>query len=272
MESEGIVSTETIYSSLASVKFAIVTTDSMPKIQRSSDVIEVHSERAIFYIIGGIIAGAGAFLFLKYQGSGSLNGLAVILAIAAVLLVGFGMYLIYMAGRVTRITVKCPFCYELNDLVEAPKDEDITCVACNRMIPIKEGNVLEVSQVKCGFCQSLNYYSDKTELLLCENCNHEIPLHQEDGAPKKQLPKGFAVVDDNQSYELVLVDAGAKSEELVSTLQKMLALNRNQVKDILDQCPVTLLQGIPKMKCEMLSAQISNQGAKAESRVLQQSS
>lgn len=253
-------------------KFAIVSTDCMPKIQRSSDVIEVHSERAIFYLVGGIVAGAGALLLLKYQGQGSLNGLAVILAIAAVALTGFGGYLIFRAGKVNRISIKCPFCFELNDLVEPPQNDDIACVACNRMIPIKDGDVLAVSQVKCGFCQGLNYYSDKTELLLCEHCNHEIPLHQEDGAPKKQLPKGFAVVDDNQSYELVLVDAGAKSEDLVSALQKMLALNRNQVKDILDQCPVTLLQGIPKMKCEMLSAQVAAHGAKAESRVLQQSS
>jgi len=244
----------------------------MPKIQRSSDVIEVHSEKAIFYLVGGIVAGAAAILLLKYKGTGELAGLAIMLGLAAVALTGFGGYRIFRAGKVNRIAIKCPFCFKNNDLVEAPQNDDIACLACNRMIPLRDGEVLSVSQVKCGFCQGLNYYSDKTELLLCESCNHEIPLHQEDGATKKQLPKGFAVIDDSQSYELVLVDPGAKAEDLVSALQKMLALNRNQVKDILDQCPVTLLQGIPKMKCEMLSAQISTHGAKAESRVLQQSS
>jgi hypothetical protein len=124
-------------------------------------------------------------------------------------------------------------------------------------------------QVRCGFCNSLNYYSDKTDLLICETCNHEIPVHQEDGKPVKHLPKGFAIVDDNMLYELVLIEAAKTNEDLVKTLQSMLALNRNQVRDLLDEVPVTLLQGITRMKADMLTAQLVNHGARAEARTIQ---
>jgi hypothetical protein len=37
----------------------------------------------------------------------------------------------------------------------------------------------------------------------------------------------------------------------------MLALNRNQVKQMLEELPVTLLTGIPRRKAEMLKAQLT---------------
>ncbi len=240
------------------------------RIQRYSDVIERISEKAFYFFIGAVPCGViGAILF-KYRGDGMFLGLAWVLVIAAVLLVLFGLFVVSQTRKVTSFSIECPICTEVNELTEKPEDEDVTCVACNHRIPIKDGKVLPVMQVRCGFCNSLNYYSDKTDLLICETCNHEIPIHQEEGRPVKHLPKGFAVVDDNMLYELVLVDAGKAGEDLVKALQSMLALNRNQVKDLLDETPVTLLQGITRMKADMLTAQLTVHGATAEARVLQQ--
>lgn len=197
-------------------------------------------------------------------------GLGWVLVLAAA---GMFLYGVYVASQTTKVTsypIECPVCTEINELTEKPMDEDVTCIACNHRIPIKDGKVLPVMQVRCGFCNSLNYYSDKTDLLICETCNHEIPIHQEDGKPVKHLPKGFAIVDDNMLYELVLVEGAKTNEDLVKTLQSMLALNRNQVRDLLDETPVTLLQGITRMKADMLTAQLTVHGAKAEARVHEQ--
>ena len=134
------------------------------------------------------------------------------------------------------------------------------------MIPITDGKVLPVAQVRCGFCNALNYYSDKTELLLCEECNHEIPIATEDGRPAKQMPSFYAVTDDDALYELVLVAHGYKTEELINALQHMLALNRSQVKQLLGELPAVLLTGINRKKAEMLKAQLSVNDGLAEMR------
>jgi len=240
------------------------------RIQRYSDVIETIGERAFYFFVGAVFSGALGALFLKYRGDGMFVGLGWVFVIAAVALLGYGIYVASQTTKVKSFSIECPVCTEVNELTEKPEDEDITCVACNHRIPIKDGKVLPVMQVRCGFCNSLNYYSDKTDLLICETCNHEIPIHQEDGKPVKHLPKGFAVVDDNMLYELVLVEPGKAGEDLIKTLQSMLALNRNQVKDMLDETPVTLLQGITRMKADMLTAQLTVHGAKAEARILEQ--
>jgi hypothetical protein len=82
------------------------------------------------------------------------------------------------------------------------------------------------------------------------------------------LPSAFAVVDDDNLYELILIAHGHKTEELINALQHMLALNRNQVKQMLTELPVTLLTGIPRRKAEMLTAQLSIHEGLAEMRPL----
>ena len=240
------------------------------RIQRYSDVIESISERAFYFFVGAVLSGAAGAILLRYRGDGYLVGIAWVLVIAAIGMLTYGLYIVSQTRKVKSFTIECPICTEVNELTAKPENEDITCIACNHRIPIKDGKVLPVMQVRCGFCNSLNYYSDKTDLLICETCNHEIPIHQEDGKPVKQLPKGFAIVDDNMLYELVLVDGSKTDEDLVKTLQSMLALNRNQVRDLFDELPVTLLQGITRMKADMLTAQLTGHGARAEARTIQQ--
>ncbi len=81
---------------------------------------------------------------------------------------------------------------------------------------------------------------------------------------------GFAVVDDDDMYELVLTGAGHKEEELIQVLQQMLALNRNQVKQMLEEIPVTLLTGINRRKAELLKAQITVHDGQVEFRKMEE--
>lgn len=239
----------------------------MAKVQRSTDLIELIAERAFFCVFGGAFMMFIAFILLKFQGDGWLVPLGWLLAIAGAALLIVALYSIFQAKKVTSFDVVCPFCDGKNPLLESPV-EDFSCVSCNRMIPIQDGKVMEVMQVQCGFCKALNWYCDKTEILICESCDHEIPITQDDDRPTKTLPKGFALVEDDALYELVLTEAGVKTEEVISTLQQMLALNRNQVKDILDQLPSTLLTGINRRKAEMLQAQLAIHGATATIQAL----
>jgi len=243
----------------------------MPRVQRVSDVIEIISEKAFYYIVSAIFVGAIAILLLVYRGqTWAFVPLGVLLGVMSFGALCYGVYIALQARKVTREPVTCPFCQNVNELVGNP-DQDFDCVSCHRMIPIMNGVVLDVMQVRCGFCNELNYYSEKTEALLCENCNREIPIAREDDdAPKKSIPLGFAVVDDEAMYELVLIGSGHKEEDLIHALQQMLALNRNQVKQMLSEVPVTLLTGINRRKAEMLKAQLSIHDGIAEFRQMEE--
>jgi uncharacterized protein YbaR (Trm112 family) len=237
----------------------------MPGIQRTSDLIEIIAERALTFAFVGFAGMAFAGLLLKYKGEGVFVPLAIVLIVIFLPLTLFSIYEATKIRKVSSHPVACPFCEANNELVEAPT-EDIHCRSCNRMIPITDGKVLPVAQVRCGFCNTLNYYSDKTEVLLCEECNHEIPIAVEDGRPTKQMPSFYAVQDDDALYELVLVAHGYKTEDLINALQHMLALNRSQVKQLLSELPAVLLTGINRKKAEMLKAQLSVNDGLAEFR------
>lgn len=234
----------------------------MPRVIRSTDIVESIAEKALFYAFGGIFGLAFGYLLYYYRGEGWLIGLAWVLMLGGGAAIVISVYSALQVRKVTNLVVRCPFCEAVNQLLSTP-EEDFNCVSCNRMIPIDGGKVMAVDQVRCGFCNSLNFYCAKTEILLCEECNHEIPIAQQDGRPTKKLPSGFAVTEDVQTYELQLVAIAHRSEELITCLQHMLALNRNQVKQMFEELPVTLLTGIPRKKAEMLSAQLAAHDASA---------
>ncbi len=235
---------------------------------RSSDVIEEYGERAVMAGIGGVIALLIGIVLFIFRGDGILVGLALVLIVAGVGAIGYAIYNLLEARKVTSVSVECPYCQYKNKLTATP-EKDFTCQGCNRLIPIQDGHTLPVSQVRCGFCNALNYYSPKTEVLLCEDCNREVPISLDEGRVAKK--SAFARVDDDRLYELVLIsNSGHKTEELISALQHMLALNRNQVKQLLNELPVTLLTGIPRMKAEILQQQLQANDGVAEFRALNQ--
>jgi len=230
---------------------------------RKSDVIEIFSAKALTFGLGGIVAIAFAGLLYRFKGEGSTLGLIYVLALAGVASVGYAFSSVFGIRKVTEFPVKCSYCEHVNVLT-APPIEDFPCLNCHRLVPIRDGEVLPVEQVRCGYCNEINYFSDKTEVLICESCDHEVPIAHEEGFVPKNLPKGFAVQDDNKPYDLVLVAPGPKTEEVIDCLQHMLALNRAQVKQIITDAPVKLLTGIARKKAEVLQAQLAVHDATAE--------
>lgn len=239
----------------------------MNDVQRSNDVVESHAANFLGLMIASILFLAVGIVLFIFRGGGMFTVLSVILIGIGLILAAVAIWWVSQIRKVTRTTIKCPCCNEPNYLTEFPQ-EDFDCVHCHRMVPIRDGEVMPVFQVRCGFCNTLNFYSDKSEVLICEECDREIPILNAEGEVTKSVPKGFARVDDEAFYELVLTDPGNHTEEMIATLQQMLALNRNQVRDIMENLPATLLTGINRRKADMLNAQLSVHGAVAQVRQL----
>jgi len=232
--------------------------------QRRSDVLEMIAERSLVFGLGGLVSMAIAALLYAFKGDGYTLGLIWALGIGGGVSVILAIYSALDIRKVKTYSVDCPYCEQVNVLTAQPTD-DFACVHCSRLVPVVDGKVIPVFQVRCGFCNVLNFYSEKSEALICEECDREIPIST-DGEPSRTLPRGFAIKDDPGLYELVLVDPGKKTEEMISVLQQMLALNRAQVKQILADAPVTLLSGITRKKAEILQTQLAVHDGAAEFR------
>ena len=244
----------------------------MPRAQRRWDLIEIHAERGLTYAFFAICCFAFTAFVFRFKGEGTFVPLAILIAFFGLIFLGLGVYKAIEIKRVSRHGVICPLCDFENELTEAPKG-DFVCTNCQRMVPIVDGLPIEVAQVKCGYCGELNYFSEKTEFLICEVCNHQIPIDTEASRKStgKKVAESFAVTADDNVYEFILVAHGHKTEELIDVLQHMLALNRNQVKQMLQELPVTLLTGITRRKAEMLQAQLAMHEAATEFRPMSQS-
>lgn len=226
----------------------------MSQTERSSDVQEVFGVRALAAGIGGLIALAIGIVAFMYMGPGGI-GLAAVLGLAGVGLVVYALINMAKIRQVPSLPINCPYCNEKNSFREKP-NSDVRCTKCLRMVPITDGRILNVTQVRCGFCNTLNWYSERSVGLICEDCNREIPISTADGSMGHSALGAYAAHDESGTFDLILTSGDPHNENLVSTLQQMLALNRNQVKDILEALPATLLMGVPKRKAEMLAAQL----------------
>lgn len=234
----------------------------MADFRRTSDAKEDVAFRAVVCLAPGLLALSLSIYLIVYDNAWTV-GLKWVTLIASAAGMGYGIYHLLQFRKIKSNDIVCPFCEAYNVFTERPM-EDVRCSECNREIPLLDGNIVKVFQVRCGFCNALNWYSEKSTGLICEECDRTIPISTSvDASPAL---KTFTRQDDNQPYDLVLTDCGRKSEELIPILQQMLALNRNHVKSIIDEIPVVLLQGVPKRKADMLATQIQVHGGSAESR------
>lgn len=236
--------------------------------EKRSHIIEKHWEHAIIWGFLGLVCLLGGLFILRYgnnfTGFGeNLTSLSWPLLAAAPLLFAYAIYRLITGRKEPVYVAACPYCQTEIEFTERPED-DFTCDSCHRRVPVLDGRVLDVTGVRCGYCGALNYMSEKTEVLICEDCDREIPLLDPETGEMRHVPRGFARVDDEGLYQLILTDPGREREEVINSLQHMLALNRNQVKAMLDEVPVTLLTGINRRKAEMLKAQLEASGASAD--------
>lgn len=229
-------------------------------IERSSNVREELSQRAFFGIVPGVVVLGIAGLMIAYK-TVWIQLAYVLLAMGAAAII-YGVMQLVKMRKVTDISIPCPFCSERNFFTDMPND-DVRCTSCLREIPIADGKVLEVFQVQCGKCSGLNYYTEKSTGLICEFCDSVIPIATDDGPDAAQTFERFTAHDPGQPVDLYLQDPGPHREKMIEVLQKMLSLNRNQVKEIIDEVPSLLLIGIAAKKAEYLAQDIEEAGGRA---------
>lgn len=240
------------------------------QVERSQDVKEVIGMRVGLSVIPGAIALVlGCLMAFMYKGQGS--GLGWVLVIGGIGAVGYGIFQLLQSRKVTEFKLVCPFCQATNVLTAEP-NVDVRCVDCSRMVPIEVGKVLQVFQVRCGYCSHLNYYSEKSTGLICENCDSVIPIATDEAPEAQSLLEKYTLKEDKDPYDLVLMQGDPKSEKLIAALQHMLALNRNQIKRVLENLPQTLFTGIPKRKAELLLRELDEAGGKADYKLTEKGS
>ncbi|MCA0360842.1 MAG: hypothetical protein LCH41_07285 [Armatimonadetes bacterium] len=235
--------------------------------QQSETVKEQFASEALIALLPGLLIAlvGGVVMYYQSKQGGLWVGLGIVFILIGLGIAGYGLSRLKKVREVQDVKITCPFCQEVNALTMEPHS-DFRCSHCNREVPIQNGKMLQVYQVRCGFCNALNFYSEKSTGLICEECDREIPIATDEASPAKKVFAAYTIKDDNQPYDLILTSA-PDSEDMVKCLQQMLALNRNQVKDIIGDLPQTLLTGIPKKKAELLVAQISVHKGTAESQV-----
>ncbi len=238
----------------------------MPAPEKRSDVVEVHWERAIRWGVLGVVCILGGLFFLRYGRDWAgidLTSLSWVPIVAGPVMVIYAISEGINSRKVPSYTTMCSYCGHEMVFTAAP-EEDFVCDGCGRRVPVKDGQVLSVTAVRCGYCQALNYMSEKTLVLICEECDREIPLLDPETGETRHVPRGFARVDDESLYELVLVNMGREKEAVMKSLQTMLAINHAQALKLVEELPVSLLSGINRRKAEMLRAQLEANGAVAE--------
>ncbi len=233
----------------------------MSEVQRSSDVVEGFGARALATGIGAAVLLPLGGLLVAYRSMWIVLGILLMLGGLACLVVC--VINVVEARKVTSVSTECPYCHKTNKLTAQP-DRDFTCIHCQRLVPVAGGRILKVFQVRCGYCNELNFYNERSIGLLCESCNREIPISTSEEMQATRAFHAYSQHDEEGVYDLTLISTGRNVEPLIGVLQHMLALNRNQVKDILDNLPQTLLTGIPKRKADMLKAQLSAHEAAAD--------
>jgi ribosomal protein L7/L12 len=232
----------------------------MSEVDRSSNIREQRAQRALMALVPGVLGLLFCVVLFVYA-SGWTVGLRWVLLVLSLAAVAYGLWQFFEMRKVTSFEIVCPFCNGKNIFTIEPMN-DVRCEHCNRDVPILDGRALKVFQVRCGYCNTLNWYSEKSTGLICEECDRAIPIATDEGHASPAMHT-YARQDDDTPYNLVLLDAGPKREEMIPVLQKMLALNRNQVKDLMDDVPMVLLQGVPKKKAELMAAQILSHGGRA---------
>ena len=219
--------------------------------------------RAFISIVPGLVCLTISIVLFVYD-SGYTIGLRWVLLLVSVAAIGYGVSQLMQMRKIGSFDVACPFCKENNKFTSEPM-HDVRCDKCNREIPIVDGRMLRVFEVRCGSCSTLNWYSEKSTGLICEECDREIPIATDDERDVSPAMHAYSRHDDTARYNLVLVDPGPRREDIIPVLQKMLALNRNQVKDIMDDVPMTVLHGVPKKKAELMASEIAAAGGRADS-------
>ena len=75
---------------------------------------------------------------------------------------------------------------------------------------------------------------------------------------------GATAVAEKTNFDVVLKAAGANKLQIVKLVKELTGLGLKEAKDMVDQAPKTIKEGLPKDEAENLKKQLSEAGAEVE--------
>ena len=77
-------------------------------------------------------------------------------------------------------------------------------------------------------------------------------------------PAAAAAVEEQTSFEVILLEAGASKLNVVKLVKDLCSLGLKEAKELVDAAPKPLKEGVSKDEAEALKAQLEEAGAKVE--------
>ena len=77
-------------------------------------------------------------------------------------------------------------------------------------------------------------------------------------------PAAAAAVEEQTSFDVILLEAGASKLNVVKLVKDLCSLGLKEAKELVDAAPKPLKEGVSKDEAEALKAQLEEAGAKVE--------
>jgi large subunit ribosomal protein L7/L12 len=75
---------------------------------------------------------------------------------------------------------------------------------------------------------------------------------------------GAAAVEEKTEFDVILKEVGAKKIQVIKAVREVTSLGLKEAKDLVDNAPGTLKEGVSKEEAESIKAKLAEQGATVE--------
>ncbi len=230
-----------------------------------AEVMEAELQRIIPIVIWGVVVLLlGLFLlYLSTIAAWMPFFIGVIVTIAGVGIAGYGGWQYMQLNNMPSYRALCPYCNQPT-LFLAPPAEDYTCEHCKRVVAIEGGQVVPPLVLVCRHCGSPQKVSPRARMFICDNCNGQNDLKPaKPGVAAATAGAGEESIEYT-TYDLVLVNAGHDTEEVLEILCTILAAPRDHCRGILKDLPMVILVDLPRRKADSYRRMLREAGATVE--------
>lgn len=232
-----------------------------------AEVVEAELQRIIpIVLVGLLIFALGLFLvYLSTKAPWMPFLFGVLVTLAGLGVAGYGGWQYLQLNNLPSYRAVCPYC-EKPTLFLAPPAEDYTCEHCHRVVAIEGGQVVPPVVLVCRHCGAPQKVSPRAKMFICDQCNGQNDLKSAAartgtvaatvGAPEESI--------EYTTYDLVLVEAGHNTEEVLDILCALLTAPRDHCRGILKELPMVILVDLPRRKADSYRRMLRDAGAVAE--------
>jgi ribosomal protein L7/L12/membrane protein implicated in regulation of membrane protease activity len=180
-----------------------------------------------------------------------LFGVVVGLAVAAM-----GAKRMFDAREAPSESIQCPYCDKDVQIVGGLR-EDFHCDHCERLVHVKDGELVPVREVTCPACRAEHRVAITVRSYTCTNCNRTISLADPD------KPEAIVAEDSDvmRNYDVLLTQPGRREAEVAMALQSILVCNLPDARKQMQSLPLIIMRNIPERKADAVRARFRELGA-----------